>query len=171
IQLLYFFFQAEDGIRDFHVTGVQTCALPISGSRGVDMSRRWSIDFETYSAVDLRVSGAFRYAEDPSTEALILAFSDGSFDPVAVDLTRPDAFEKLAPLFDAVERGETISAHNVQFERLIWTKVCKFPVTPRPHQWDCTAARARMIALPGSLEGAAGALGLEFRKDPRGLEL
>src|SRR5690606_40937378 len=24
------FFQAEDGIRDFHVTGVQTCALPIS---------------------------------------------------------------------------------------------------------------------------------------------
>src|SRR5690606_40418859 len=28
---VYFFFQAEDGIRDFHVTGVQTCALPISG--------------------------------------------------------------------------------------------------------------------------------------------
>src|SRR5690606_41033087 len=25
------FFQAEDGIRDFHVTGVQACALPISG--------------------------------------------------------------------------------------------------------------------------------------------
>src|SRR5690606_41052373 len=25
-----FFFQAEDGIRGFHVTGVQTCALPIS---------------------------------------------------------------------------------------------------------------------------------------------
>src|SRR5690606_39621881 len=27
--LAAFFFQAEDGIRDFHVTGVQTCALPI----------------------------------------------------------------------------------------------------------------------------------------------
>src|SRR5690606_40796993 len=27
-----FFFQAEYGIRDFHVTGVQTCALPISKS-------------------------------------------------------------------------------------------------------------------------------------------
>src|SRR5579884_3138685 len=27
---LVFFFQAEDGIRDGHVTGVQTCALPIS---------------------------------------------------------------------------------------------------------------------------------------------
>src|SRR5690606_40764223 len=28
----------EDGIRDFHVTGVQTCALPISSSRNVDFS-------------------------------------------------------------------------------------------------------------------------------------
>ena len=28
---LCFFFQAEDGIRDYDVTGVQTCALPISG--------------------------------------------------------------------------------------------------------------------------------------------
>src|SRR5690606_41091122 len=28
-ELVGFFFQAEDGIRDFHVTGVQTCALPI----------------------------------------------------------------------------------------------------------------------------------------------
>src|SRR5215469_18189412 len=26
---LFFFFQAEDGIRDLYVTGVQTCALPI----------------------------------------------------------------------------------------------------------------------------------------------
>src|SRR6266511_3394131 len=29
---IFYFFQAEDGIRDFHVTGVQTCALPITGS-------------------------------------------------------------------------------------------------------------------------------------------
>src|SRR6266508_6345631 len=28
--MIFFFFQAEDGIRDGHVTGVQTCALPIS---------------------------------------------------------------------------------------------------------------------------------------------
>src|SRR5690625_1154318 len=30
--MLHLFFQAEDGIRDGHVTGVQTCALPISTS-------------------------------------------------------------------------------------------------------------------------------------------
>src|SRR5207253_8005012 len=28
-RFFFFFFQAEDGIRDGHVTGVQTCALPI----------------------------------------------------------------------------------------------------------------------------------------------
>src|SRR5579863_10602333 len=31
---VFFFFQAEDGIRDGRVTGVQTCALPILPSRG-----------------------------------------------------------------------------------------------------------------------------------------
>src|SRR5690606_40596372 len=31
----FFFFQAEDGIRDFHVTRVQTCALPISNAKTV----------------------------------------------------------------------------------------------------------------------------------------
>src|SRR5256885_12135788 len=30
--MMFFFFQAEDGIRDYKVTGVQTCTLPISAS-------------------------------------------------------------------------------------------------------------------------------------------
>src|SRR5207249_6242653 len=38
-----FFFQAEDGIRDRNVTGVQTCALPIwAACRPVDGSRAWA---------------------------------------------------------------------------------------------------------------------------------
>src|SRR5262249_56498656 len=32
VAFLFFFFQAEDGIRDWSVTGVQTCALPISAT-------------------------------------------------------------------------------------------------------------------------------------------
>src|SRR5256885_12796366 len=36
-----FFFQAEDGIRDYKVTGVQTCALPISGT--ADDVKTWSV--------------------------------------------------------------------------------------------------------------------------------
>src|SRR5437588_6354696 len=34
VLLCFFFFQAEDGIRDHCVTGVQTCALPIWRARG-----------------------------------------------------------------------------------------------------------------------------------------
>src|SRR3712207_7824917 len=48
-EIVFFFFQAEDGIRDIGVTGVQTCALPISpptlwpksAHRGMP-SARWS---------------------------------------------------------------------------------------------------------------------------------
>src|SRR2546422_5219474 len=34
--MFFFFFQAEDGIRDVAVTGVQTCALPIYGAHRAD---------------------------------------------------------------------------------------------------------------------------------------
>src|SRR6266446_7838567 len=38
----FFFFQAEDGIRDYKVTGVQTCALPISKEAASRPARRAS---------------------------------------------------------------------------------------------------------------------------------
>src|SRR2546429_3137949 len=38
--VFFFFFQAEDGIRDVAVTGVQTCALPISGGAAREHPRR-----------------------------------------------------------------------------------------------------------------------------------
>src|SRR2546430_11643749 len=39
----FFFFQAEDGIRDLTVTGVQTCALPISGRKTAPRrATRWA---------------------------------------------------------------------------------------------------------------------------------
>src|SRR2546430_8043866 len=39
LSLIVFFFQAEDGIRDLTVTGVQTCALPISVLGGEAVQR------------------------------------------------------------------------------------------------------------------------------------
>src|SRR5262252_6366644 len=45
ILIFFFFFQAEDGIRDHCVTGVQTCALPIyDGQRGLRWDRRGQLD-------------------------------------------------------------------------------------------------------------------------------
>src|SRR5215510_6289325 len=48
-----FFFQAEDGIRDGHVTGVQTCALPILSYAGLK-----SMVFAGLGADDKRVKAA-----------------------------------------------------------------------------------------------------------------
>src|SRR5690349_23037627 len=55
--LFVFFFQAEDGIRDLYVTGVQTCALPI-----------WA----SYFSWPRRSTGAIRYSFVPSGRARIL---------------------------------------------------------------------------------------------------
>src|SRR2546426_6862945 len=49
----FFFFQAEDGIRDYKVTGVQTCALPISLERGEPPETKAQRPFR--NAVDRRV--------------------------------------------------------------------------------------------------------------------
>src|SRR5256885_12769048 len=40
--MFVFFFQAEDGIRDYKVTGVQTCALPISAGGAADLDHLYS---------------------------------------------------------------------------------------------------------------------------------
>src|SRR5256885_12350535 len=50
-----FFFQAEDGIRDYKVTGVQTCALPISALQTLNETER--------AVLLLRAIGEMRYRE------------------------------------------------------------------------------------------------------------
>src|SRR5256885_6492501 len=42
--IVFFFFQAEDGIRDYKVTGVQTCALPISVSANPSCPACWAVN-------------------------------------------------------------------------------------------------------------------------------
>src|SRR5256885_9877527 len=48
----FFFFQAEDGIRDYKVTGVQTCALPISPEEIRQKPLRVRLNDEERSLVD-----------------------------------------------------------------------------------------------------------------------
>src|SRR5256885_9327163 len=48
--VLCFFFQAEDGIRDYKVTGVQTCALPILVTRLVEIARWHSTAHQIFRA-------------------------------------------------------------------------------------------------------------------------
>src|SRR2546430_7622276 len=56
------FFQAEDGIRDLTVTGVQTCALPISESIGdAQQAVQWALDERPAlrAAIELAVKGSY----------------------------------------------------------------------------------------------------------------
>src|SRR2546425_1425383 len=62
VVLIFFFFQAEDGIRDKLVTGVQTCALPIS-------SMYWSLNPFTDAEVVFH---------DPTVTELKLQYMDES---------------------------------------------------------------------------------------------
>src|SRR5256884_2032533 len=55
--ILFFFFQAEDGIRDVAVTGVQTCALPISDSPAADSPSTPVSEALPYSSEELFASG------------------------------------------------------------------------------------------------------------------
>src|SRR5699024_11767522 len=59
IYFSFFFFQAEDGIRDRNVTGVQTCALPISVENKVD---GFSSDNEADGIMNnVEADGSFQY--------------------------------------------------------------------------------------------------------------
>src|SRR2546422_2068448 len=58
---IFFFFQAEDGIRDVAVTGVQTCALPISQDRARDSGRRLFRRAAALARGDRRGGGTARH--------------------------------------------------------------------------------------------------------------
>src|SRR5690606_39670599 len=65
VHVLFFFFQAEDGIRNFPVTGVQTCALPILSAERESLARLQMVDSgkpmkECLNMVD-SAAGHFRY--------------------------------------------------------------------------------------------------------------
>src|SRR5690348_17625485 len=63
-----FFFQAEDGIRDGRVTGVQTCALPILREviEGTKNETRWSLPVSSVST-DIAVSSVTSVIASPKS--------------------------------------------------------------------------------------------------------
>src|SRR5258706_15638471 len=63
--LLFFFFQAEDGIRDWSVTGVQTCALPICPRRRPEPAARGLHYLDPRAAVSRRRGGAAEIRRRP----------------------------------------------------------------------------------------------------------
>lgn len=125
------------------------------------------LDFESYSRVDLRAAGLHNYATDESTG--IHCFSYGP-DPEHVKLwTEGERFPD--DLQEHIDSGGIITAWNAAFEWSIWNlcAVRKYGWKPLPiSQVRCSMVRAYAMALPGALEDAAPALGVDQRKDAEG---
>src|SRR5690606_36158299 len=96
---VFFFFQAEDGIRDFHVTGVQTCALPIC----VDM------DGTVYRAAELTrpapIPRSYAYCSDTRAYELYMTYIDH------VDLL----YHETTFMHDMLDRAEE-TLHSTAYE-------------------------------------------------------
>jgi DNA polymerase bacteriophage-type len=130
-----------------------------------------SIDFETRSAVDLRKTGVYKYAADPSTDIWCMAYKAPWSDDV---LVWQPGDEVDAYLEDWIRAGGLLSAWNANFERTIWNEIMvdryQWPAT-RIKQWRCTMAQASAMGLPRALGQAAAVLGVEEQKDKTGAAL
>lgn len=154
-----------------------------------------TLDFETRSKADLKRVGSYRYALDPSTTILCLAWAYDDEDDVHLwhpafperelvpkrppKRPRPpriqpgipeEGREALEELFDRIAMGEECEAHNAFFERCVWTHVGSRLGWPAvdPRQWRCSAAKAASYAIPRSLVDACRALRLRVQKDTDG---
>ncbi len=123
------------------------------------------IDYETRSAVELKDAGVYVYAEDESTDLWCAAYA---INNGPVKLWTPDGDE--GDLAYAMKHSEVFVAHNAAFERVVGRVAKRRYGLPQPRleQWRCTMAMAYAMALPGSLENAAAAVGLNLRKDMDG---
>src|SRR6516162_2398536 len=127
------------------------------------------IDVETRSAISLDRISTRRYAREESTEALCVAYA---LDDGPVELWTPAA--PVPREFTSANPDTCFAAHNANFEfsiiRHLLAPRFGWPAIPI-ERFICTMAMARAAALPGKLDGAAGALGLETRKDKVGAKL
>ena len=132
--------------------------------------RTMSVDIETYSSIDLRETGVYRYTEAPDFQVLLIGYSiDGR--PVEVhDCTQPGCWPRdfLTALTDPTVMKY---AYNANFERTCLAKALEEEMPPE--QWEDTMIMALELGLPGSLADAGTALGLpeDQLKDPRGKAL
>ena len=124
-----------------------------------------AIDFETRSLTDLRRSGVYRYAEDPSTAVVCMAYAFGDEAPQVWTPGAPFPEQVIQHVGD----HHPLRAFNAQFERVIWRDVLtrQVPDLPVPTlaQWYCTAAETAAMALPRSLGQAAKVLGVAEKDD------
>src|SRR2546430_16454067 len=113
--IFFFFFQAEDGIRDLTVTGVQTCALPIFAAAQRDR-QGWAYQmFETWHGRMLLRIG--RLSEAHAVLEGRFALEDGTHPAAVLDAAGIVALGQLA-----IHTGATRQARRLRAFRqsILW---------------------------------------------------
>lgn len=113
------------------------------------------LDFEVFSEAKLEDVGAYRYAEDPSTEILMAAYAWGREKP---KLWVPAEGEPMPKDFRDMMRESRKIAWNANFERcIIREKLPEFD--PSPKNFYCAMVQSLYLGLPGKLDMAGQAMG------------
>lgn len=137
--------------------------------------KHMSVDTETYSSIDLKKSGVYRYTEAPDFDILLIGYSIDGGPVQVIDCMNRKSYEeqsKLAEFRRHLYDPEVIkSAFNANFERTCLAKWTGRPMPPE--EWRDTMIKCLTMGLPGSLEMAGLALGLpeDKLKDPQGKAL
>lgn len=130
--------------------------------------RTLSVDIETFSDVDLKKCGVYKYTSSPAFEILLFGYAVDGGAVQVVDLACGENIpaEVIAALSD-----ETVTkwAFNAMFERVCLSNYLGEWL--EPEGWHCTMVWSATLGLPLSLEGAGAVLGLEKQKLTEGKDL
>lgn len=131
---------------------------------------RLYVDTETYSSVDLRAGGLYKYMEAPDFEILLLPYAWND-EPVRVlDLLDPVDREELPDIIAGLLDPDVLKiAHNNPFERNAYRR--QFGHYMPPEEWEDTMILCAMNGLPMSLDAAGEALKLPQQKLKEGKAL
>lgn len=145
-----------------------------------------SIDVETFSGVDLKKCGVYKYAESPNFEILLFGVSVDGGEVTVYDLASGDAVPE--EIIKALSDDSVIKwAYNASFERVclsVWLRrnypqyFSSYSIeedTARnylaPSSWRCSLVWGAYMGLPLSLEGIGKVLKLENQKMAEGKAL
>lgn len=118
--------------------------------------RKLFIDIETFSEVDLKGCGVYRYAEN--FELLLFAYAYDE-DPVqVVDVANGEQIPQQV-IADLTNPEVLKVAHNATFERVCLSHVLNNHRWLDAREWLCTMVRATSMGLPASLKDVGTALG------------
>lgn len=119
------------------------------------------IDIETFSSVDIRTAGFFKYAESEDFEVLLLAYAIDDGEVELIDLTNRNeqTAERLLEVTRQLPDNSYLKcAHNAHFEMECLRRELQVPI--RPLQWECTMVKGMYRGYPASLEKMGEALNM-----------